>query len=114
MRDTIFVQAFARRSSRCCSEQQLAVLLAGRAQGFEIMPFAAGHLVGGCVWQITTPNGESIVYAPDFNNRSEHHLDPSLLTHYFSRPALVIAGACSSPRCSPHLLPCRALLYMLL
>ena len=63
------------------------------------MPFAAGHLVGGCVWRITTPSGETVVYAPDFNNRSEHHLNPSLLTHHFSRPALVIAGAPSSPRC---------------
>ncbi len=81
------------------AEMRFCALEAGKLQGFEIMPFAAGHLVGGCVWQITTPNGESIVYAPDFNNRSEHHLNPSQLTHYFSRPALVIAGACSSPRC---------------
>ncbi|KAK9822093.1 hypothetical protein WJX74_006421 [Apatococcus lobatus] len=77
---------------------QERVSLTGKARGFEVMPFAAGHLVGGCVWQITTPSGEVIVYAPDFNNRSEHHLNPSLLMHHFTRPALVIAGAPSRPR----------------
>ena len=84
------------------------LLVAGKAEALEIMPFNAGHLVGGCVWRITTPSGESIIYAPNFNNRSEHHLNPAQLTHYFSRPALVIAGACSSPRCIQVSLPVEA------
>ncbi len=72
---------------------------AGRAKGYEVMPFPAGHLVGGCIWRITTPIGESIVYAPDFNNRSEHHLGPSVIGHILNRPALLIAGASTDRRC---------------
>ena len=81
--------------------------LAGKAQAFEIMPVAAGHLVGGCVWRITTPSGETIVYASDFNNRSEHHLNPAQLQQHFNRPALMIAGATSCLRCptKPPVLP---------
>ena len=44
---------------------------AGAAQGFTITPFAAGHLVGGCAWRITTPEDEDIVYAVHYNHRKQ-------------------------------------------
>ena len=44
---------------------------AGNAEGFSITPFAAGHLVGGCAWRITTPGDEDIVYAVHYNHRKQ-------------------------------------------
>ena len=45
--------------------------VAGAAEGFTITPFAAGHLVGGCAWRITTPEDEDIVYAVHYNHRKQ-------------------------------------------
>ena len=44
---------------------------AGNAEGFSITPFAAGHLLGGCAWRITTPGEEDIVYAVHYNHRKQ-------------------------------------------
>ena len=44
---------------------------AGNAEGFSITPFAAGHLLGGCAWRITTPGDEDIVYAVHYNHRKQ-------------------------------------------
>ena len=39
-----------------------------------ITPHKAGHMIGGTVWKITY-NSESIIYAVDFNHRSDMHLN---------------------------------------
>ena len=44
---------------------------AGNAEGFSITPVAAGHLLGGCAWRITTPGDEDIVYAVHYNHRKQ-------------------------------------------
>ena len=50
---------------------QMLGYAAGVAEGFTITPFAAGHLVGGCAWRITTPEDEDIVYAVHYNHRKQ-------------------------------------------
>ena len=54
-----------------CSLARRSDPAAGAAEGFTITPFAAGHLVGGCAWRITTPEDEDIVYAVHYNHRKQ-------------------------------------------
>lgn len=71
--------------------------LANGGKGIVITPHAAGHMLGGAVWNIKK-NTESIVYAVDFNHRRERHLNPTTLSS-FSRPShLIIASARSQTR----------------
>lgn len=42
---------------------------AGRGEGITICPEGAGHMVGGSMWRITTPEQEEIVYAVDCNHK---------------------------------------------
>jgi len=65
----------------------------GKGKGLVITPFAAGHMIGGSIWRITTAVGEEVVYAVDYNHRKELHLNSSALSSLFSRPALMIADA---------------------
>jgi cleavage and polyadenylation specificity factor subunit 2 len=58
--------------------------------------FAAGHLLGGAIWQVLTPDEEQIVYAVHWNHRKDHHLRRADLEGRFSRPALLITDACSA------------------
>ncbi len=58
-----------------------------------ITPFAAGHMIGGSIWRITSAVGEDVVYAVDYNHRKELHLNSTALSNLFSRPALMIAEA---------------------
>ena len=44
---------------------------AGAGEGFTITAVAAGHLIGGCAWRITTPEDEDIVYAVHYNHRKQ-------------------------------------------
>ena len=37
--------------------------VAGLGAGFTLTALAAGRLLGGALWRITTPDGEDIVYA---------------------------------------------------
>lgn len=57
---------------------------AGAAEGFTITPFAAGHLIGGCAWRITTPEDEDIVYAVHYNHRKQVRRDVCMLPHVCS------------------------------
>ena len=65
----------------------------GKGAGLTITPFAAGHMIGGSIWRISTAVGEDIVYAVDYNHRKELHLNGTTLSNLFSRPALMIADA---------------------
>ena len=58
--------------------------------------FAAGHLVGGAVWQVLTREGEQLVYAVHWNHRKDRHLQRADLGGRFSRPALLITDTCSA------------------
>jgi hypothetical protein len=66
---------------------------AGKGDGLIITPFAAGHMIGGSIWRITSAVGEDVVYAVDYNHRKELHLNSTALSNLFSRPALMIADA---------------------
>ena len=65
----------------------------GKGDGLIITPFAAGHMIGGSIWRITSAVGEDVVYAVDYNHRKELHLNSTALSNLFSRPALMIADA---------------------
>jgi len=47
--------------------------LQGRGSGITVTPLTAGHMVGGTLWKINKET-EEIVYAVDFNHKSERHL----------------------------------------
>ena len=61
-----------------------------------VTAFAAGHLVGGAVWQVLTPNEEQVIYAVHWNHRKDRHLKRADLDGRFSRPAVLITDACSA------------------
>lgn len=61
-----------------------------------VTAFAAGHLVGGTIWQIMTSADEQIVYAVNWNHRKDRHLKRADLDGKFSRPALLITDACNA------------------
>ena len=103
------------------SEQHLKWLdtrdAAGKGQGFTLTALAAGHTVGGSIWQIVTPAEEHIIYAPDFNHQREVHLNAGSLDGCSPRPAVLICGAkvcvhwvtrgaCSHAACVPLWLLC--------
>ena len=60
--------------------------------------FAAGHIVGGALWQVLTKDGEQLVYAVHWNHRKDRHLRRADLDSRFSRPALFITDACSAQK----------------
>lgn len=61
-----------------------------------VTAFAAGHLVGGAIWQLLTRDEEQVVYAVHWNHRKDRHLRRADLDGRFSRPALLITDACSA------------------
>lgn len=63
----------------------------GVAIGIKITPFAAGGMIGGSIWRISKDN-EDILYAVDYNNKKERHLDGTVLEN-LTRPTLMITGA---------------------
>lgn len=65
----------------------------GKGEGLTITPYAAGHLIGGSIWRISSAVGEDVVYAVDYNHRKELHLNSTALSTLFSRPSLMIADA---------------------
>ena len=78
-------------SALCCAVNTRELLLlyadcasrvlyaAGAGEGFTITPVAAGHLIGGCAWRITTPENEDIVYAVHYNHRKQVRRDDCML-----------------------------------
>ncbi|CAD5234858.1 unnamed protein product [Bursaphelenchus xylophilus] len=63
--------------------------------GLQVMPLAAGHMIGGAIWRITKMGDEEIVYAVDFNHRKERHLMASTFEGVL-RPHLLITDAYST------------------
>eukprot|EP00045_Choanoeca_perplexa_P010094 m.100904 g.100904 ORF g.100904 m.100904 type:complete len:751 (+) comp15146_c0_seq2:104-2356(+) len=58
--------------------------------GIQMSACAAGHMVGGSVWQITKDD-ENIVYAVDYNHRRERHLN-STAFDFLTRPYMLITN----------------------
>lgn len=56
-----------------------------------ITPLPAGHMIGGSLWSICRFE-EEIVYAVDFNHKSERHLNKSSFLS-FEKPSLLIMDA---------------------
>ena len=56
--------------------------LHGRGSAITVTPLAAGHMVGGTIWKINKET-EEIVYAVDFNHKTERHLGGT--AHYEPR-----------------------------
>ncbi|KAI6130362.1 beta-lactamase-like protein [Pisolithus croceorrhizus] len=63
--------------------------LQGKCQGITIIPFSAGHSLGGTIWKIRSPSVGTIVYAVNMNHMKERHLDGTPL----ARPDLFITDA---------------------
>lgn len=71
---------------------------AGKGKGFTVTPFQAGHLLGGALWRINSPQQEQLVYAVDLNQRRERHLAGCMLEMAANRPLLLITDARSADR----------------
>ncbi|VDK54435.1 unnamed protein product [Anisakis simplex] len=67
------------------------ILLKG-ANGLQITPLPAGHMIGGAIWRITKMGDEEIVYAVDFNHKKERHLNGCSFEG-IGRPNLMITDA---------------------
>ena len=75
----------------------------GKCQGLTIIPFNAGHTLGGTIWKIRSPSAGTILYAVDMNHMRERHLDGTVLVRQASagggvfeslaRPDLLITDA---------------------
>jgi cleavage and polyadenylation specificity factor subunit 2 len=74
------------------------VWLTGKGAGFVVTPFLAGHLLGGALWRITTPQQEQLLYAVDLNQRRERHLGGCMLDAAATRPLLLISDATAAQR----------------
>ncbi|KAL4076148.1 beta-lactamase-like protein [Scleroderma citrinum] len=70
--------------------------LQGKCQGITIIPFSAGHTLGGTIWKIRSPSVGTIVYAVNMNHMKERHLDGTVLF----RPS---AGGIFEPLARPDL-----------
>lgn len=77
-------------------------LVLGKCQGLTIIPFNAGHTLGGTIWKIRSPTAGTILYAVDMNHMRERHLDGTVLMRQGSnatvfetlqRPDLLITDA---------------------
>ncbi|GBE80027.1 hypothetical protein SCP_0212290 [Sparassis crispa] len=77
--------------------------LQGKCQGITVIPFNAGHTLGGTIWKIRSPTAGTILYAVDMNHMRERHLDGTVLIRQASagggvfeslaRPDLLITDA---------------------
>ncbi|KAH9844105.1 beta-lactamase-like protein [Rhodofomes roseus] len=77
--------------------------LQGKCQGLTVIPFNAGHTLGGTIWKIRSPTAGTILYAVDMNHMRERHLDGTVLVRQASagggvfetlaRPDLLITDA---------------------
>ncbi|KAI0772039.1 beta-lactamase-like protein [Trametes elegans] len=77
--------------------------LQGKCQGLTIIPFNAGHTLGGTIWKIRSPSAGTILYAVDMNHMKERHLDGTVLIRQagagggvfesLARPDLLITDA---------------------
>ena len=92
---------FIPRPHKPCSN--VHELCSGKCQGLTIIPFNAGHSLGGTIWKIRSPSAGTILYAVDMNHMKERHLDGTVLIRQASagggvfeslaRPDLLITDA---------------------
>lgn len=67
------------------------IILKGNGQGITLTPLPAGHMLGGTIWRIVKDGGEDIIYATDFNHKTEQHLNGcDRVFGKISRPSLLI------------------------
>ncbi|PRP78105.1 cleavage and polyadenylation specificity factor subunit 2 [Planoprotostelium fungivorum] len=59
--------------------------------GIQIIPYRAGHTLGGTIWKIKKET-EDIVYAVQFNQKKEAHLSGASFEH-LQRPSMLITDA---------------------
>lgn len=67
----------------------------GKCLGITLTSYAAGHTVGGSIWKIKKDTND-IVYAVDYNQKKELHLNGSVLhlgLPQLSRPSLLITDS---------------------
>ncbi|UIZ28127.1 hypothetical protein KXD40_004574 [Peronospora effusa] len=55
--------------------------LTSSGEGIVITPHVAGHLIGGALWRIMKET-DDIIYAVDYNHRSEHVLQKTILDSF--------------------------------
>ena len=67
------------------------VILSGLGKGISIVPLAAGHSIGACLWRLIK-NNEDVVYAVDFNHKKERHLD-GINLEALSKPSLLVTNS---------------------
>ncbi|THG98212.1 hypothetical protein EW026_g3930 [Hermanssonia centrifuga] len=76
--------------------------LQGKCQGLTIIPFNAGHTLGGTIWKIRSPTAGTLLYAVNMNHMRERHLDGTVLMRQgagstvfetLQRPDLLITDA---------------------
>ncbi|TFJ86318.1 hypothetical protein NSK_002526 [Nannochloropsis salina CCMP1776] len=85
--------------------QPLEVRQQGRFY-LSVTPYPAGRILGGCFWRVNYKKMEEIVYAVDFNLKSERHLTGAveafnaLSADKEQRPCLFITDARPSPNLS--------------
>uniref|UniRef100_M4C192 Cleavage and polyadenylation specificity factor subunit 2 n=1 Tax=Hyaloperonospora arabidopsidis (strain Emoy2) TaxID=559515 RepID=M4C192_HYAAE len=75
--------------------------LTSSGEGIVITPHVAGHLIGGALWRIVKET-DDIIYAVDYNHRSEHVLQKTILDS-FTRPTLLITDSMNLHREQPKL-----------
>ena len=68
-----------------------SVILTGPGKGITIVPYAAGHSVGGCMWKLGK-NTEEFVYAVDFNHKKERHLD-GINFEMLNKPSILLTNS---------------------
>eukprot|EP00656_Telonema_subtile_P002420 TRINITY_DN1106_c0_g1_i2.p1 TRINITY_DN1106_c0_g1~~TRINITY_DN1106_c0_g1_i2.p1 ORF type:complete len:292 (-),score=53.36 TRINITY_DN1106_c0_g1_i2:61-936(-) len=85
--------AFADGAGSCMRTLRYSqlVALSGKGSGISITPIEAGHSVGGTIWKICKET-EEIVYAVDFNHKTERHLNGAKL-ELIKRPTHFITNA---------------------
>ena len=47
------------------------MIYVGRGRGLTIIPYPAGHMIGGTLWKIIKDGEDDILYAVDFNHKKE-------------------------------------------
>lgn len=75
--------------------------LTSSGEGIVITPHVAGHLIGGSLWRIMKETDE-IIYAVDYNHRTEHVLQKTVLDS-FTRPTLLITDSMNIHKEQPKL-----------
>jgi cleavage and polyadenylation specificity factor subunit 2 len=66
--------------------------LTGKGQGLQITPLPGGHVIGGTIWKILKEGEEEIIYAVDYNQHKERHLNGCQIESIL-KPTLLITDS---------------------